>query len=219
MRVLEGVYDPRQGDFAVAGSIDLELGVDERAARLKVSRGSFGTTRVVGLYAPAGHPPDTFAAAAVRTTNGFGPDNVRGGVSGNVLGQYRLELGARTSILLHLGAYGVRSALAGVLRRDDLEARRVTFLSAYPDPTARAQSAGASRAQAAITLERTAEDGGRAAATVWTSASTFRLRQNFTVYAQRSRENPAWVGRGDLIEQSNDDFALGGSVVYRTRRH
>src|SRR4051812_48987085 len=29
VRVVEGVYDPRQGDFAVAGSIDFDLGVAE----------------------------------------------------------------------------------------------------------------------------------------------------------------------------------------------
>ena len=30
LHVTEGVYDPRQGDFAVAGSIDLELGSERR---------------------------------------------------------------------------------------------------------------------------------------------------------------------------------------------
>lgn len=41
----EGVHDPRQGDFAVAGSIDFNLGIEgeERGVRLESSCGSFNT--------------------------------------------------------------------------------------------------------------------------------------------------------------------------------
>jgi outer membrane receptor protein involved in Fe transport len=41
---------------------------------------------------------------------------------------------------------------------------------------------------------------------------------NFTGYLERSRTNPAWVGLGDLNEQSNDDRALGGSLAYTSPR-
>src|SRR6185295_10921920 len=35
IRVVEGVYDPAQGDFAVAASVDYDLGVSERGLRFK----------------------------------------------------------------------------------------------------------------------------------------------------------------------------------------
>jgi TonB family protein len=52
IRVIEGVYDPAQGDFSVAGSVDYDLGVQERGARFKGSLGSFGTKRLLALWAP-----------------------------------------------------------------------------------------------------------------------------------------------------------------------
>ncbi|MBM4360409.1 MAG: hypothetical protein FJ096_20065 [Deltaproteobacteria bacterium] len=56
VRVTEGVVDPRQGDFAVAGSVDFGLGVTERGFRLRTTAGSFGTLRQLVLFAPEGEP-------------------------------------------------------------------------------------------------------------------------------------------------------------------
>src|SRR5213075_89820 len=44
----------------------------------------------------------------------------------------------------------------------------------------------------------------------------YRSRENFTGYMQRSRQNPEWVGRGDLIEQANTDLGLGAAASHRT---
>ncbi len=217
LRVVEGVYDPRQGDFATAGSIDFDLGVERRGAILRGTYGTFGTRRALALWAPEGRSVDTFAAGVFRNTDGFGP-GVRGSVSGGALGQYRFDLRDSTSLLLHVGSYGARSALAGVVRRDDVVAGRIGFYDAYPDPTARSQSVGATRTQLGLTLERTGDAGARTTAAVWTSYATFRGRQNFTGYLQRSQQNPRWIGRGDLVQQSNEDFGLGGKLSYTTRR-
>ncbi|HEY6878093.1 MAG TPA: TonB family protein, partial [Polyangiales bacterium] len=54
LRVVEGVYDPAQGDFAVAGSADFELGVEQRGARASSSYGAFHTFRELALWAPEG---------------------------------------------------------------------------------------------------------------------------------------------------------------------
>jgi iron complex outermembrane recepter protein len=64
VRVSEGVYDPRQGDFAVAGSIDIGLGVneDERGLVVRSGYGSFGTFRELVLWAPREEAPETFGA-------------------------------------------------------------------------------------------------------------------------------------------------------------
>ncbi|RXL50952.1 TonB-dependent receptor, partial [Citrobacter sp. AAK_AS5] len=54
VRVLEGVHDPHQGDFAVAGSVDFDLGVEERGVHATATYGSFDTKRLVAIFAPAG---------------------------------------------------------------------------------------------------------------------------------------------------------------------
>jgi TonB family protein len=218
IRVIEGVYDPRQGDFAVAGSAEYDLGVEERRSRVKLSYGSFDTKRMVAIWAPEGQPEETFGAATFRETAGFG-NGTRGGISGGAVGQYRLGLPYDVSAIIHVGAYAARSNIAGVVRRDDVEAGRIGFYDAYPDPSARAQSAGTSRTQVGITLDRRAsEDGSRTSAAMWLYLASYRSRINFTGYTERSRIEPTWVGRGDLVEQSNDDLGVGGSLSYRSAR-
>jgi TonB family protein len=219
IRVIEGVYDPRQGDFAVAGSAEYDLGVEDRRSRATLTYGSFGTTRALALWAPAGLSPETFGAATFRTTNGFG-NGTRGATSGGALGQYKIELPGHLSAVVHMGAYASRSNIAGVLRRDDVNAGVVGLYDAYPAPSARAQSAGSSRAQIAVTMDHDiGDDGAHVEASLWLALASFRARTNFTGYMERSRIEPTWIGRGDLIEQSNADFGIGATASYRSARY
>ncbi len=215
LRVQEGVYDPRQGDFAVAGSVDFELGVEDRGTTLKSSGGSFGTFRQLVLWAPKGQEEGTFAAASVRRSAGFGAS--RGGLSGQAIAQIVLGAGERTDITLHAAAYGARSSLAGVLRRDDVEAGIVDFYGTYDDPSARSQSASSGRAQVMVNVDRRGHQGERSQLAIWSAYSDFRSRENFTGYLHRSKVMPAWVGRGDLIEQANADIGAGFLASHRSR--
>jgi TonB family protein len=217
IRVIEGVYDPEQGDFAVAGSAYFDLGVEERGLQLKATYGSFQTKRALALWAPEGQSEDTFAAAVFRASDGFG-DGTRGSVSAGVTGQVRLQLPGDFSMLLYAAGYGGRANVAGVLRRSDVERGFVGFYDAYGDASARAQSAAATRTQLGLTVERTDDDGSHKSATIWAHLATYRSRLNFTGYTQRSRENPEWAGRGDLIEQSNQDLGFGGRLTFRSRK-
>jgi len=217
LRVIEGVYDPHQADFAVAGSVEYDLGVEERRSRVKLSAGSFGTRRLLALWAPEGQAQETFGAGVFRQTNGFG-EGTRGASSGGVLGQYKLSLPGDISLLMHLGGYAARANVAGVLRRDDVASGRVDFYDAYGDPSARAQSAGTSRLQAGLTFEHRGSGGAHTTLSAFTYLASFRSRLNFTGYMERSRFNPEWVGRGDLIEQANDDWGLGGAFSHRGPR-
>ncbi len=218
IRILEGVYDPHQGDFSVAGSVDFDLGIQERGIRTTLSYGSFDTLRVLGIFAPAGQSEETFGAASVRTTDGFG-DGLRGGVSGGFTGQYRLELPGEWTGLLHVAGYGARSGIGGVLRKEDVNARRIDYLGTYSDTSARSQSAAVSRTQGSVSFQRSGDDGTEASFGMWGAYATYRSRLNFTGYTQRSRIQPEWAGRGDLIEQSNQDVGVGGRASYRTRRY
>lgn len=215
LRVTEGVYDPRQGNFAVAGSVDFDLGVVDRGVHTRTSYGSFNTVRQLVLWAPRGEAEETFGAAAIRSSEGFGQN--RGSLSGQGMGQYAFQAPHGFRGLVSVAAHGARAGLAGVLRRDDVAAGRVGFYDSYPDPSANAQSAFAARAHAAVNLERTGTSGAKTGIAVWLAFVDFRSRVNFTGYTQRSQLMPLWVGRGDLIEQSNRDVGLGARVFYRTR--
>lgn len=215
LRVTEGVYDPRQGDFAVAGSVAFDLAVEQRGFQSHSSYGSFNTFRELVLWAPRGQPEETFAAVSIRGSDGYGQN--RGSLAGNAMAQYAFGTGKLRGVV-HAAAYGGRAGIAGVLRLDDVQSGRVGFYDTYPDPSATAQSALAIRAQLGVTLEHTSEAGARTGFSLWFLFDDFHLRENFTGYTQRSIQRPEWVGRGDLIEQENRTFGLGARAFHRTRR-
>ncbi len=216
MRVTEGVYDPRQGDFAVAGSVDFDLGVAERGYLFRSTYGSFNTFRQLALWAPKGESEETFAAVSVRRSNGFGTN--RGSISGGGIAQYGFTAPAGFRGLVHVAAYGARANLAGVLRQDDIDSGAVGFYGSYNQPSANAQSAFAARAQAAVSLEKLSAQGASTNLALWFAFIDYRSRQNFTGFMERSRMRPEWVGRGDLVEQENHDIGFGARASHRTRR-
>ena len=62
LRVLEGPLDPRQGNYAVAGSADYHLGLADRGLTTKFSAGSYGTYNMLIAYGPQHMSDGTFAA-------------------------------------------------------------------------------------------------------------------------------------------------------------
>jgi len=216
IRVKEGVYDPAQGDFAVAGSLYLDLGVEPeaRGVFLRSSYGSFSTFRQLAVIAPKSLPVESFASGEFSTTGGFGEN--RQGQSGRLLVQHRFGQGAFQHRILAIG-YASRAGLAGVVRRDDIASEKVCFLCVYDDTSTKAQNATSSRILAGFFSEYRGQDGEGASVGAWLSLDDFRLLENFTGYIQRSRTLPGVVGRGDLIEQRNRTQSLGFSSHYRTK--
>jgi iron complex outermembrane recepter protein len=214
LRVTEGVYDPRQGDFAVAGTADFELGVEERGIRLSTSYGSFHTFRELAVYAPKDVHPDTFGAVVFKKTSGFGQN--RAATSGAAMGQIGFG-GERLRTTLHASIYGSRAQTANVLRRDDIDAGNVGFYDVYPLATTEAQSGAAQRAQISARTRFHGEAGENAELLVYGLINNFRLQANYTGFNEVSRTNPSWTGRGDLIEQQNEDRTVGLRGRYRTR--
>src|SRR5690606_5024942 len=66
----EGLADPAQGDFAVAGSIAVGLGVDDehRGLTLRSGYGSFGTFREALVWAPKEAERESVGAAQFTST-------------------------------------------------------------------------------------------------------------------------------------------------------
>jgi iron complex outermembrane recepter protein len=216
LRVVEGVYDPAQGDFAVAGSADFELGVEQRGVRLASSYGAFHTFRELMLWAPEGQPRETFAAALVRKSDGFGEN--RASTSGALVAQGVYGKG-RLRAFLHGSAYAARARTANVLRRDDIEAGRVGFYDVYDLPTAEAQHGMSLRAQLSGKLRYSGARGALGELSLFSVWNDFRLLANYTGFSARSQINPAWTGRGDLIEQINESQTVGMKARYRGERH
>ena len=207
IRVLEGPYDPRQGDAAIVGSAYFDLGVAERGYQLKTSYGSFNQTRVVGIAAPDGADEETFAAFALRKTDGFGAN--RSTESGTVNAQYGVDVGVRDHIRLLATAYGARATLPGVVRQDDLDAGRIGLYDSYPYYTG-GQGVQSSRVILGADFDHVTPSGARFEFAPWLMWTDFRSRQNFSGNIYSSEINPMLPGGlGDLWETTNLETAAG----------
>jgi hypothetical protein len=149
LRVVEGPFDPRQGNYAVAGSAEYELGLEKRGLTAKVTAGSFGTERMLVMWGPSGESEHTFAAAEAYKTDGFGQN--RDAKRGSAYAQYEGHLpGASYRITGQV--YTTAYHTAGVVREGDYEAGRIGFYDTY-DP---AQGGNSFRASIATDIENCA---------------------------------------------------------------
>nr|BAL57067.1 TonB-dependent receptor [uncultured delta proteobacterium] len=203
MEVTEGVADPRQGNFAIAGSVNYRLGLGYRGTLLRGSLGMFGYRRFVVLYGPPGTSDDSFAGVDVVHSDGFGPSRNFDRVSG--LAQHVLDLGGGVSLRLFGGLYASRWVSPGVIREDDFEAGRVGFFDVYE--TAGRQGGFSTRAVMATTLDwrRQREQARMQLFALWRDLS---LTENFTGFVIRR-------DAGDLIEQRYGGMTIGGSGYYQ----
>jgi iron complex outermembrane receptor protein len=206
IRVLEGPYDPRQGDAAIVGSAYFDLGVPERGYHVQSTFGSFDQVRVVGIAAPVDADEDTFVAFSLRSTNGFGES--RASQSGSINAQYGFDIGARDRLKLVATAYGARSLLAGVVRQDDVDARRIGFYDSYAN-NGEGQSVQSSRVVLGADFDHVAASGARFEFAPWFMWTDFRARQNFTGELETAQLNLATPPSGDLFESTNLESAAG----------
>lgn len=204
-----GSYDPRQGDFAVAGTMRFTLGYAEPGVTAKASLGSFGSRRYFMAYHPKQAADTTFGAFEVASTDGFGPSRAARHASG--IAQTTYDLGRGVVGRAMASAYAGRFDSAGVLRLDDIERGRVDRFATY-DPK---QGGYSSRAQ--LVLELKSQDPGAesGAPSSWSFSPyaivrSFELRSNFTGFAT----DP--VG-GDSTQQRNDATTLGATASYRRK--
>ena len=203
LRVLEGPFDPRQGNYAVAGSAEYHLGLTERGLLAKVSDGSYGTRRALLAYGPPGSTTGTFAAVQLYQTDGYGKN--RDGHSASAIAQYEARNG---SSLYRVTAQGYTASFhtAGVLRQDDFAAGRIGFYDTYDF----LQGEDASRYSIAAAVESRTE---RITFTnqVFAIYRPLRLREDFTGFlldVQQPDQRPH-SQRGDLIDLQVAETTLG----------
>ncbi|HVW28798.1 MAG TPA: TonB family protein [Polyangiaceae bacterium] len=129
IRVIEGPFDPRQGNYAVAGSADYELALYKRGLTAKYTGGSYGTQRLLLTFGPREESARTFAAAEVYTTDGYGQN--RDAQRATAMTQYEGKLGKSGSYRVGATAYATHYHSAGVIREDDYKAGRIGFYDSY----------------------------------------------------------------------------------------
>lgn len=204
VRILEGPFDPRQGNYAVAGSADYELGLEERGVTTKLSIGSYDTVRVLALWGPDGLSPGTFAGAELFTTGGFGENRDAERASG--MAQYEGSIGAKGSFRILGTAYGVRYHSAGPMREDDVTAGRKGFYDTYD---AR-QGGDATRFSLTGDLQLKPKSTVLNQS-VYVTRTTLGLRENLTGFlldTQEAEQTPHGQ-RGDLFDLENDSLSYG----------
>jgi hypothetical protein len=214
LRVVEGPFDPRQGNFAVAGSAAYDLGLARRGLTAKYTNGSFGTQRMLVLWGPGGQSQHTFGGAELFDTDGFGQN--RGAKRGSAMGQYEGRLGAKGSWRLGAQAYTSQFKSAGVVRADDVAANRIGFYDTYD----RRQGGDSSRYSIWGDLETTTGDT-LLKQQVFLIFRDMRLRENFTGFlldVQEPAQNPH-PQRGDLLDLHVNTQTIGarGSARWRTK--
>ncbi|HVW27855.1 MAG TPA: TonB family protein [Polyangiaceae bacterium] len=204
LRVVEGPFDPRQGNYAVAGSADYHLGLALRGITAKFTAGSYGTYRELVTYGPPGGSPGTFAAGELYQTSGFGQN--RDGRRGTVMAQYEANAGASTTYRLAATAYSASFHTAGVLRDDDYRAGRVGFYDTY-DPLQ-----GEDSSRYSVSGEIETHTGNIVTRNqLFAIARPLRIRENFTGFlldVQEPQQDPH-PQRGDLIDLHNQAWTIG----------
>jgi hypothetical protein len=129
LRVIEGPFDPRQGNYAVAGSAEYELGLTKKGLTVKGTYGSFNTQRLVLLWSPESASSRTFGGVSLQRSDGFGQN--RGSQSARAAAGYEGRLSETTSFRLQAIGYTAGFRSAGVVRDDDFRAGRLGFFDTY----------------------------------------------------------------------------------------
>jgi iron complex outermembrane receptor protein len=202
MRVLEGAHDPRQGDFAVAGSIDFDLGMQNRGVLARASLGRFGNQRALLAWAPRDQSEQTFVAAELSKGDGFGPS--RGWRRGSAVGQILLKLSSTWKLRFLASSYASRFDSAGVLREDALARGDVGFFDAHVN----GQGGFSARHQvlSELRFQRRKEAASLSTYLVWRELT---LRHNFT--------GSLLDDAGDGLLQQNDSLTIGARARYRRK--
>jgi iron complex outermembrane receptor protein len=211
LRVLEGPFDPRQGNYAVAGSVDYEPGLTQRGLTAKYTRGSFGSERLLLTFGPPGGSSHTFGGAEIHRSDGFGQN--RDSRRATAMAQYEGELGPGTTFRLAGSGYATEYHSAGFLRADDVAAGRVGFFDTYD---AR-QGGGGTRFQ--VSADITSSAGGFSLyQQLFAVRRGMRLRENLTGFlldTQGAVQSPH-PQRGDLFDLDMAETTFGGRGFART---
>lgn len=203
-----GTYDPKQGDFAVAGSIRMKLGYPEPGATIKGTVGSFGARRVFFAYHPKETTDETFAAGEVYSTDGFGPS--RSARRASVIAQGTHDFSDGLALRVLASTYAARYDSAGVVPAQDIESGRLDRFATL-DPK---QGGHSTRSQLLLELHKD-DESGRWAVAPFLVFRTLHLRQNFTGFFADTQRGGVDKLESDNSQQINESVTTGATASYR----
>jgi iron complex outermembrane recepter protein len=214
LHIIEGPFDPRQGDFAVAGSADYQLGVTNRQLLGQFQYGSFNTERALLLWAPPGERDGTFAAIQFTNSDGFGTN--RSSSAASAMAQYEGELGPNGLWRLLGTAYATHYKSAGVVRADDVANGTVDYYGTE-DPS---QGGDAQHYSLSLQIIEPTKSGVLTQ-NAWVIYNQDRILEDFTGFLldpvlQGQTYHPQ---RGDGILQQYTAVTVGLSGAYRLERN
>jgi TonB family protein len=222
LRVNEGPFDPHQGNYAVAGSADYQLGLEKRGMTAKATYGAFNTQRLLMMWGPNGQSVGTFAGGEIYHTNGFGQN--RDADRASVMGQYEGKIGERGSYRITAQGYSTHFHSAGVIREDDYDSGKIGFYDSY-DQSSFAheqvpQGGDASRFSVAGDIETRTHDT-TLKQQVFVIDRSMRLLENFTGFLLDVQEplQSIHIQRGDELDLHSDEVTFGarGSARWHTK--
>ncbi|MEI9938245.1 MAG: TonB family protein [Pseudomonadota bacterium] len=212
LRVVEGPFDPRQGNYAVAGSATYELGLAQRGFTAKYTGGSFGTERLLLLWGPAGESKGTLAGAEIYKTDGYGQN--RDSQRATAMGQYEGRLGTEGSYRVLASAYATHYHAAGMIRQDDYQNGRIGFYDSYAASSyaheAVPEGGDASRYSLSADLDSRAADT-TLSQQLFLTYRNLRILENFTGFlldVQEPLQSPH-TQRGDMIDLLVKETTIG----------
>jgi iron complex outermembrane recepter protein len=209
VRALPGAYDPRQGDFGVAGSLRVGLGYDEPGITTKGTLGAFGTQRLFLAYHPKDASEETFAAFENYSTDGFGPN--RAARRSSFLAQATHDLGDGLALRGLFTAYAGRFDTAGVVRREDIDTGRLAR-DGFHDPR---QNGASTKTHALVELHKD-DERQQFRVAPFIGLRTMTLRENYTGFLLDTLRSGANEGlRSDNNQQRQDNLMFGANASYR----
>jgi hypothetical protein len=205
-RISHGPYDPRQGDFAIAGSTHLDLGLDQPGFVGKATLGSFGSKRALLAFAPADDEwAESFAAVEAYSTDG--PGGGRAGDRASFVGQLAF-MNHQVNWHGTVAVGTARFALPGLLSLTDVE--RGTYPYSALTPVGRDLT---SQAHIGNELVWTVHDGTLTLG-AFLSLTKMQIHENLTGYVLDVQGGMPPTNSDDA-EQVNQATTLGLSVSYR----
>ncbi|HTR52797.1 MAG TPA: TonB-dependent receptor plug domain-containing protein [Kofleriaceae bacterium] len=210
LHVIEGPFDPHQGDFAVAGSAAYELGVLDRGLTFEYGYGQYDTQRTLAIWAPQTERDATFGAVQIFSSAGYGINRADNAAS--AMSQYEGTFGEHGLWRVLATAYATHYKSAGVVRADDVASGKISYYGTE-DPS---QGGDAQRYTLSFSLEDPVE-AGVAKQQVFLTFRTLRIVEDFTGFLLDNPEpgQSFHPQRGDAIEQDYDAITAGARGSYK----
>ncbi len=207
--VHKGPYDARFGDFATSGTVEFKTRSSLDRNLLKLERGMFNTTRVVGMFDILGQKnlfsqrkESAYIAGEYAYTDAYFQSRQHFGRF-NVFGKYTGELSERTQLTLSGSTFGASWDASGQIPVRAVESGLIDRFGAIDDT----EGGSTSRTNAYATLVTGLNNGGSIKNQIYFVKYDFDLYSNFTFFAGDSV-------RGDMIAQTDDRVILGYTGTY-----